>query len=962
MIERSRDWRPKERGRAGRNFAAGTRWALVLLILAAFALRMYDLGGREFWFDEALTANVSALGWDGIVAHLRSAPFEQPPLYFLALYPWQALAGTSEFAFRLVSVFFGVLFVPLLYVLLRRWTRRPVALSAGLLAVFSPFLVAYSQEARMYTLLPCLAVLALLGFALALERERQAGWWLGYLVLLLAGTATNYFFAFLWLVTALYLGLDYWHRRRLRPWALAAHGLLLLAGVAWLLAAPGLRASLARLLQGEAVFGLAYKLNKIMPTLMLAEVSGGDVPVAAHLLATGGWLLVLVGMWAAQRHPVLDGQGRRLLFLALVVPLVAALLLPYGVLGRHLGYLLVPVLTFMALGLLALRRRGRAWLALGLVLLLLPASYGLAVHYGHSGGSFGQAMAYVDEHARAGDLLILNQPGQQPLVTYYNRGDWPVRYLPAGGEALRPEYVAEVLSELAARHRRLWLGPIGAWTADPDRLVEGWLAANAFQAQKVWFPDSSSVSLYYTGSGDLRPVEVERAIWAGRIRLHGLAASDLQVAGGEALRLQCTWLPGLDLDEDYVVSLQLVDDQGLAWVERRSEPCAGWCPTDGWRDNQVVQDRHALLIPAGTPPGTYRLQVAWAPATGGPSLPVETAAGQARSLVLADVDVVPSAEGSDRLPPVPNPAQVTFGGQVSLLGYEVAPAELQPGQELLLETHWRAAAAPAADYGLALDLVDGSGQVAHGWQFAPFTGQHATGQWQPGEYVRGWQALGLPGDLAPGGYRLRLAVLAPGGEPLAVSKDAPSLARLAGAHLWLGSIDVVDRPRRFDLPAVSHSLEAQVGRRARLVGYDLDLSQAHAGGQVALTLYWQALGPMVQPFKVFTHLVDDEGEVAAQHDGQPGSGCCPANTWAEGEVIVDEHVIPLRANLLPGSYDLLVGMYDEETWTRLPAYDGGGNQFPADSVFIQEVEVRPLPGERPTFEYDHSIYLPLLAR
>jgi len=60
---------------------------LLPLLLLGFALRIYNLAGSEFWFDEALTANVSGLGWQGILAHLRSAPFEHPPLYFLSLYP-----------------------------------------------------------------------------------------------------------------------------------------------------------------------------------------------------------------------------------------------------------------------------------------------------------------------------------------------------------------------------------------------------------------------------------------------------------------------------------------------------------------------------------------------------------------------------------------------------------------------------------------------------------------------------------------------------------------------------------------------------------------------------------------------------------------------------------------------------------------------------------------------------------
>ena len=950
-----------------RRVSAVTRWALVLFVLLAFGLRAYDLGRREFWFDEALTANVSALGWQGIVEHLRIAPFEHPPLYFLALSPWQQVAGTGEYAFRLTSVFWGVLFVPLLFLLVRRWTGRPVALLAALLAAISPFLVAYSQEARMYTLLPCLAVLALLVFATALERERQPAWWLAYLALLGVGTATHYFFAFLWLVTVLYLVADYARSRRLRPWALAAHALLLLVGVVWLAAAPGLRASLVRLAQGEAAFGLAYKLNKIVPTLMLSEVSGGDVPLVAHLLAAAGWLLVLWGVWSALRRPMLREPGRLLLLLTLIVPLVAALLLPYGVLGRHLGYLLVPALTFLAVGLVALRRRGWAWLAAGILLLLLPTSYGLAVHYGHSGGDFGQAMAYVDRHAREGDLLILNQPAQEPLVTYYNRGGWPVYYLPGATEPPSPEYVDQVLSDLARLHGRLWLGPIGAWTADPDLLTERWLAANAFPALKTWFPDSSSVSLYYTQAADLEPVEVERAVWGGRLRLQALAAGPLEVPAGDALRLQFTWLAGQDLNEGDAVELRLADGEGLVWAERRSEPCGGWCPTTDWAAGEFREDRHALLIPPGTPPGTYRLQVTWVPAGGGAPLTVETAAGQAQYLDLAEVTILSAGARAEDLD-VPQPVQVTFGDRVRLLGYDLAPAELRAGQDLVLETYWQAAAAPAADYALAIDLVDGGGQVVHGWRLSPVTGQYATGRWLPAEVLRGLHRLSVPGDLPAGGYRVRIALLAPDGGPLPAGGQAPAPARLDGDFLFLAALNVVERPRRFDLPQVSQPLAVRVGRRARLLGYDLDVSQAHPGGSVTVTLYWQALGPMVRPYKVFTHLVDGGGEVVAQHDGQPGGGCCPANTWAEGEVIVDQHAISLQANLPPGGYDLLAGLYDEETSTRLPVYDAQGNPLPSDGVLITGVQVEVPPGgggvstQEPGFDYDYLIYLPLVAR
>jgi uncharacterized membrane protein len=461
------------------------QWPLVLLILLAFALRIYDLGRRDLWFDEALSANISGLGWEGVVTHLRSEPFEHPPLYFLSLYPWQQLAGTSEFAFRFYSVFWGVLFVPLLYVLVKRLTVRRserLARLAALLATLSPFLVAYSQEARMYTLLPCLALLVLLSFENALEREGKPGWWLVYVLLIAVGVATHYYFALIWVTNSIYLLLDCLRYRKVRGWGIAVQALSLLAATVWLVAAPGLRGSLARIWEGETAFSLTYKLGKVMPTLVLAEIGGGVVPLVAHILATGGWMLVLLGVWWSRRGQVLTAQAWRLLVLFLVVPLAASLLIPYGVLGRHLGYTLIAILIFIALGLLTLRHRGWPWLAVGILAFLLFSTYGLATQYSLSNGSFGQAMAYINERAQPQDLVVLSQPGQRPLVTYYNDEKWPVLYLPPGTVPFTPAELEDALHIISETRSRLWLGPIGAWTVDPELQVEQWLTAHTFQA------------------------------------------------------------------------------------------------------------------------------------------------------------------------------------------------------------------------------------------------------------------------------------------------------------------------------------------------------------------------------------------------------------------------------------------------------------------------------------------------
>jgi hypothetical protein len=154
-----------------------------------------------------------------------------------------------------------------------------------------------------------------------------------------------------------------------------------------------------------------------------------------------------------------------------------------------------------------------------------------------------------------------------------------------------------------------------------------------------------------------------------------------------------------------------------------------------------------------------------------------------------------------------------------------------------------------------------------------------------------------------------------------------------------------------------------LGQKVELLGYDLDTASLEPGGEIALTLYWQARGATDRPYKVFTHLSQDGLVPLAQHDGYPGEGCCPPDTWVEGEVVEDRHVIPLAADLTPGTYRLAVGMYHEATGERLPVTSGEGGAEGTGQIPITEVIVLPRSTPMPTSalpQMDHRIYLPLV--
>jgi hypothetical protein len=103
--------------------------------------------------------------------------------------------------------------------------------------------------------------------------------------------------------------------------------------------------------------------------------------------------------------------------------------------------------------------------------------------------------------------------------------------------------------------------------------------------------------------------------------------------------------------------------------------------------------------------------------------------------------------------------------------------------------------------------------------------------------------------------------------------------------------------------------------QVRLLGYDLDLAHAHSGGQIVVTLYWQALAPFDQNYQAFVHLFD--GELRAQHDGAPECAFNPTTRWEPGQIITDPHIIPLLTDVPDIETSLLVGMYNLVTGERL---------------------------------------------
>src|SRR5262245_40586468 len=133
---------------------AGSRKPLVLfaIVFLAFALRVVGLGRESLWYDEAYTLRFARSSFGGMFRLLVREAWD-PPIYPTTVWAWVRLVGVGDWQARFVSALAGTLAVLFVHRLARKLFDLRTAHLAAFLAAISQLLIAYSQEARCYSVL-----------------------------------------------------------------------------------------------------------------------------------------------------------------------------------------------------------------------------------------------------------------------------------------------------------------------------------------------------------------------------------------------------------------------------------------------------------------------------------------------------------------------------------------------------------------------------------------------------------------------------------------------------------------------------------------------------------------------------------------------------------------------------------------------------------------------------------------
>jgi mannosyltransferase len=478
-----------------RVLARWTPFLLAGITAIGFILRVWEIGTKGLWLDEAFSV---WLGWKplGEMLSWLVRIDQHPPLYYALLHFWTKLAGDNPDDVRMLSAILGTLTIPVMFLLGRRLMGTSVGLLAALILALSPFHVRFAQETRMYTLLMLNVSLALLALTWILTNPRRAALtprriitdpaWLGYMVFCAAALWSHNTAIFFPLAINLFVlgGMRAGRDKRTelvgglcRPshksWLFAQTGVFML----WL---PWL---IPLFIQSTGVyreFWVPYPTWQTVADTLKAFLSA--MLPAKGWLATGIWIafgsLIMLGVWCLRQTP----SVLKLLLVIFLTPLigewVAGLWRPIFD-DRTLIWITLPLYLLLASGIAQLRYRPTILVAVAILVAVNLVS--LRQYYtSFVKEEWDKAAAYVGERAEKDDMLLFNATWVQIPFDYYFRYQdrsvtkhgAPVDLFDRG--ILEPKMAESDLPrlhELIADHERVWLIYSHNWYTDPQNLI-----------------------------------------------------------------------------------------------------------------------------------------------------------------------------------------------------------------------------------------------------------------------------------------------------------------------------------------------------------------------------------------------------------------------------------------------------------------------------------------------------------
>lgn len=594
-------------------------WVVIILILA-FQLRVWQLDARALWFDEGVSLTFAITPIGDVTALHRLFDDTNPPVYRVFLGLTTHFFGVSVFAARYVSVLFGVLGVAVVYALSRsfRLSER-VAVVALLVMAVAPVQVFYSREAKGYMLVQfCVLIVAFIWlrlFPLGTTHSRLPRRWFERVVLLVliwlptaAAFGSHYMSAIMLITINLWmLGwlINYQYKRPHAtpiPFAsllwLSSQLLAVLTWVPWIVVTADRAlagAQSAVLAEGATSRGLTLFLNEMLSELVLG-------PTVELAIGSIFFLVAFMGVGMVKQSPV-----RWVIASWLFWPLVLGFAIQ-----RFIPFFFPRFILFLSPGLFIA------------VVLVITRETQIEYRFAQAALSVGLAgiffvglVGIYSEPEPSPDLRVLTQhleenltPSDALIYSYSWQPGMVAAYLPAMAHS--PEYYPSFfdadqfgsqIESILQTHSQTWLLTYQIGAETPSNDVGHWLLENGATAGSNWFADNQLTAF-------LSPVEslADQGCHSFSDAVISLCAPVIEDSrqAESALQLKLEWQTQTEIEANLIAFVHLLQSEGQPPVAQSDGlPANGLRPTFTWQPEETIVDRRVFRLPAEA--GDYQL-------------------------------------------------------------------------------------------------------------------------------------------------------------------------------------------------------------------------------------------------------------------------------------------------------------------------------------------------------------------
>ncbi|MBI5031829.1 MAG: glycosyltransferase family 39 protein [Chloroflexi bacterium] len=253
-----------------------------------------------------------------------------------------------------------------------------------------------------------------------------------------------------------------------------------------------------------------------------------------------------------------------------------------------------------------------------------------------------------------------------------------------------------------------------------------------------------------------------------RAELVGYDLPQISVAPSDELPITVYWRALDRIDEDFSVSIRLLDAEGKIIGRWDAFPGGGLYPTRVWEPGEVIQDNYRVPVSLEAHgPAVGSIQVGLYRRVPLQDLTARDPQGNLVTPTIARFKI----DGQSNVQVV-NPVDHNFGDQMALIGY----TRQISSDSLLVKLDWRALASMTEDYTVFVHLIDAQGNTLTQNDSQPQHSKYPTSFWDKGEIVIDPHPLTIPRDLSPGQYRIEIGVYrASDGTRLGLSDGSSSI-------------------------------------------------------------------------------------------------------------------------------------------------------------------------------------------